>query len=432
MAGHTSGRRVPALWEPQESVFLAYPTSQYVRGHKVNDKKIQDVQAEEVKHLSKHVKVVYLVNNHREQADFESYLQKHDVDPRSVEYLVIPHCDIWLRDTGPIFVEMIDAYNRKSLVVPWAGFNNWGHAPHMRSKVAWNKCDLPNLVQRDLADSLGMAWERVVFNGNPNSMGRFELKPDQTLVLEGGSVSFNGQGTMITTSQVVFERNPDMTKHDVEHMMSEYYGVRKIIWLPKGLIEDWPLFWGPIKLSKTDKVWTPIVTTGHCDEFCRFVGVNKVLLAEVHESQEGPFEMMNRKRLAEAEKVLRQATTADGQHLEIVRIPCAPVQLMEMDRKDPQWKIMSAVKNSKLEKKKSAPVIIPASYTNYLVTNGLVLMPKYFVHGKTPPEWAQLDQRAYEVLCSVFPGREVVQLEELAICVGGGNLNCSSANMPKI
>jgi len=428
------GRRVAALWEPQEAVFLAYPTAQYVALDKVHGRRLQDIQAEEVFHLQKHVKVTYLVNNQKEMNDFRKYLVKHGADPDRIEFLQVPHCDIWMRDTGPVFVEVMDVDGHKSLTIPWPGFDNWGHAPYIKKGTSWAKCDIPNFVQRDIAEHRGFVWERVLHRCHPDGLGRFELSEDQTYIMEGGSTSFNGQGTLITTTQVVFERNPHMRKQDVEELMAQYYGVKKIIWIPKGLIEDWPLFWGPIQTGPhhKDKVWTPIVTTGHVDEFCRFAGPHTVLLAEVHGSQDGTLETINRHRLEAAAKVLRQSTNQDGVPLEVVRIPAAPIQIMEMDVKDPQFKQFQHIRNSGLSKKKSAPILLACSYVNYLITNGLVLMPKYYHKGTTPEAWAHIDAEAKAVMERVFPDREVVQLDLLIINAIGGGANCSSSNQPRV
>jgi agmatine deiminase len=428
-------KRVVGLWEPQEHVYLAYPTSQYVQKHKVHGRAIQDCQADMVKHLQRHVTVTYLVNSQAEMKDFQKYLVKHGANPDNLEFLHVPHCDIWMRDTGPIFVEMRDDKGNRSLTMPWPGFDNWGHEPYVKNG-SWKHCDIPNYVQRDIANARGMAWRRVLHRVHPNGDGVYETKADQTFIGEGGDKSFNGSGTLITTTQVIFERNPNLRKSDVEEILNEYYGVKNIIWIPKGLIEDWPLFWGPIKVRKKkkgwEKVWTPIVTTGHVDEFCRFVGPNRVLLSQVHESQDGPLEMINRKRLDDAEKVLRKSRNSAGEKLEIIRIPCAPIQIMEMDTKDPQFSQLQSIRNSELNHKKKAPVLLAGSYVNFCITNGLVLMPKYYFEGESPEAWAHIDEEAKAVMEQVFPGREVVQIDVLHLNSGGGGMNCISANQPSI
>ena len=425
----TPFKRVHALWEPQEHVYLAYPTSQYVSLNKVHGRTLQDIQADVVKVIQHSVKVIYLVNNEKEMYDFDKYLEKCGADLDAIHYLQIPHCDIWLRDIGPIFVEATDVKGRQMLTVPWPGFDNWGHAPYIRNN-SWSRCDIPNYLQRDLAEARGYPWMRVLHRVHPNSMGRFEAKSDQTFILEGGSTSFNGGGSMITTQEVVEERNPNLRKRDVDAIFANYYGVGNVIRLPKGLIEDWPLWRGPIRVGDQDKVWTPIVTTGHVDEFCRFVGPRTVLLAEVHGTQDGVIERINRSRLLKAEQVLRESKNERGEPLEIIRIPAAPVQLMEMDTKDPQFTQLQAIRGSKLEHKQSAPVLIAASYVNYLLTNDVVVMPKYHWPGETPDEWEQVDRDAKEVMEQVFPGRTVVQIDNLHINAGGGGFNCSSCNEP--
>jgi agmatine deiminase len=173
-----------------------------------------------------------------------------------------------------------------------------------------------------------------------------------------------------------------------------------------------------------------MVTTGHVDEFCRFVGPRTVLLAEVHGTQNGVIERINRSRLRKAEKVLRESADENGKPLEIVRIPAAPVQYMEMDTKDPQFTQMQAIRGSQLKHKKSAPVLIAASYVNFLLTNNVVVMPKYFWPGESPESWEHVDREAKEVMERVFPGRTVVQIDNLHINAGGGGFNCSSCNEP--
>ncbi|GAC1475456.1 MAG: hypothetical protein NVSMB9_28040 [Isosphaeraceae bacterium] len=193
--------------------------------------------------------------------------------------------------------------------------------------------------------------------------------------MEGGAFDVNGRGTLLTTEEclldVVQERNPGLGRAGTEKVFADFLGVSRVIWLGQGIDGD--------------------DTHGHVDDIARFVNPETVVLAiETHESDP------NFERLQENKRRLQKARDQDG----------APVQLVELPM--------------------PLPVVfdgfrLPASYANFYIANGLVLVPTF-----NDPA----DRQALAILASVFPDREVVGVHCLDLVLGLGTLHCLSQQQP--
>jgi agmatine deiminase len=198
---------------------------------------------------------------------------------------------------------------------------------------------------------------------------------DAPLVCEGGAVHSDGQGTVLTTEQCLLNpnRNPDLDREEVEARLKLYLGARKVIWLGEGFAD-----------SETD---------GHIDNIACFAGAGRVVVG-VPGARSHPDYVPVR----EALKRLRAAHDAEGRKLEVVELP----------------------------QPKKAPLdwcgrTMAASYVNFYLPNGAVVMPAF--HDSN-------DDKARAVLADCFPGRDIMQIDALDIVQGGGGIHCITQQEP--
>jgi agmatine deiminase len=261
----------------------------------------------------------------------------------NLKFHLTEYADVWFRDYGPSFV--IQREEHVLAMVDWT-FNAWGN------KYPGLLCDdiIPSVINQDL------------------DITRFI----PGIVMEGGSIDVNGSGTVMTTEQCLLNpnRNPGMTKTEIETYLLEYLGCRHVIWLRKGIAGD--------------------DTDGHIDDIARFVDDATVLCAR----EKNPADE-NYSPLMENYQLLKKATNQDGTPITVIPIPM-PGEISNETR-------------------------FPASYANFLITNNIILFPT-FSHDN--------DRIAQAILERVFPGREVIGIDCRAMVRGLGTLHCVSLQQP--
>nr|GMC71871.1 agmatine deiminase [Ipomoea batatas] len=283
--------------------------------------------------------------------------------------------DSWFRDSGPTFVIRKGAESSQNLEPSVAGidwtFNSWGGIED-GCYADWSQ-DL--LVARKI-----LSIERLP---------RFP----QTMILEGGSIHVDGEGTCLTTEECLLNknRNPDMTKEEIESELKAYLGVSKIIWLPRGLYGD-------------DD------TNGHIDSMCSFVKPGVVLLSWTDDKDDPQHE-----RSLEALTVLENSTDAKGRKLQVIKLHVpGPLYMTEEEA------------NGLVEddgKPRLPGTRLAASYVNFYIANGGIITPQF------GDKW---DDEAVRVLSHAFPDHEVVRIEGAReIVLGGGNIHCITQQQPR-
>jgi agmatine deiminase len=388
----------PAEWEPHESVWMGWPAEEYVR-----DRSFKDVQIELIRALAGHVKVDLAVQDEKEAASVKDFLRGKSVPQDHVRFHPVPHTDIWFRDMGPLFVKN----QRGDVRVVDFKFNLWGTAD-----LAEEAARIDGQVDKLIADRLNTP-------AIPSSM-----------ILEGGALEFNGQGTVITTEAVVFDRNPEMTKPQAEEELKRLFGIKKVIWIKEGMADDD----SPLHGVLPGGLFT-MGTNGHTDEFVRFVDARTVLLAEVSaaEAEADPVARISRQRMDAAHEVLKKATDQDGNLLRIFRAPAAPRIVNTVKPGDYMYDEFLAKYKFKdcTQIKAGEPIqmIAATSYLNFLVTNGVVLVPKY--GGPDRPESVrEKDEQVRRLLSGFFPDRKVVQINAENLNLGGGGIHYITQQQP--
>ncbi|HZT79104.1 MAG TPA: agmatine deiminase family protein [Gemmataceae bacterium] len=349
------GCRLPAEWEPHEATWIAWP-------HNKDDwpgkfAPIPWVYAEIVRHLHQSETVRVLVNDAAGEKRARRVLTRAGVDLRRVEFFRVRTDRVWTRDYGPMFVQSPEGLG----IMGWS-FNAWAKYPDWRRDER---------VKRTLAGRLSrqeVSFYRAPTQGLPRATSG--------VVLEGGSIDVNGRGCLLTTEECLLspvqERNPGFTPLDYERVFAEHLGIRKTLWLGKGIAGD--------------------DTHGHVDDLARFVGPRTVVAAV----EDDPADE-NYRPLQENLERLRGMTDQDGRPLEVVPLPM-PRPLFFDGRR------------------------LPASYANFYIANDRVLVPTF-----NDPN----DRKALGLLADLFPGRTVVGIHAVDLVWGLGTLHCLTQQQPK-
>lgn len=330
---------MPDEGDPHQRTWMAFGASEKIWGKKILPE-VQRNLAAVAKTIAKYEPVSMLVR----QSDYA--LAKRLLGTSSVELIAQPIDDLWMRDTGPVFV-VNEAGSRAAIDF---NFNGWGEKQEYSLD----------------AEVAGFVTERA----------RVKAIESQ-LVLEGGGIEVDGQGTAIITESCVLNanRNPGVSKAACEAQLMALLGLEKIIWLPGIKGKD--------------------ITDGHTDFYARFAKPGVVVAG--YDPDPNSFDHAVTKKHLE---LLKTATDADGKRLQVV--------------------VLEAPKTTRPAFQSEE---FAAGYINFYVCNGVVIMPEF---GDM-----RADGLAKEKLQSLFPGRKIEQINIDGIAAGGGGIHCATQQEPK-
>ena len=268
--------RQPAEFETQDAIWLIWPSTNHKQGESVEKVTLSIIEA-----LIGETKIVITCRNKDLLNHVKKILKDRFGESENLTILELPSYEIWARDMGPIFVET----NQNTMAIADFNFNSWGYSDTLD----------PDTKTEEMYDV------RVA--------ERFNLPViSSTMISEGGSREVNGRGTLMTTESVEGNRNPGMSRQEMEAEYKRLLGVKKIIWLKQGLVEDNHTFLGPVTTSDGTKAYTVVTTNGHIDEFARFVNDSTILLARIDSTEFGdPIAFENHKRIEENYRILSQS-----------------------------------------------------------------------------------------------------------------------------
>ena len=344
--------RVPAEWEPRAATWLVWPVNKKDWPGKFGP--IPWVYTEIVRLLTKVEPVKILVPNKKIEKDAGERLDKAGASMERVEFVRMRTDRSWLRDSGPIFVA--DDQNKTVACLDWK-FN------------AWAKYD--NYKNDDtLAKRLAKRLNLKTIEPTAEIEGK-----QRRIVLEGGAIDVNGQGTILVTEECLLSdvqcRNPDLGREGIERAFARYLGCPNVVWLDRGIVGD--------------------DTHGHVDDISRFVNPTTIVTVMERDPNDENFEVLqlNQKRLQEARD-------AHGEPFQVVELPM------------PRPLVFEGVR-------------LPASYANFYIATDLVLVPTF-----NDPS----DREALKILANVFPERDVVGVHAVDLVWGLGTLHCLTRDQP--
>ncbi len=339
-----AGYYFPAEFEPHEATWLSWPHKEASWPGKIHT--IYPNYSLFVKYLALSEKVRINVTDEAMKAFAVEQLQKAGVDMQQVEFFLHPTNDAWCRDHGPAFLVNPHA-EQKKVIVDW-NYNAWGnkYPPYELDDV------IPTLI--------GKHFNIPVYHPG--------------IVMEGGSVEFNGKGTILTSTCCLLNpnRNPHLNQAQVEKYLCDYYGMEQVLWVDEGIVGD--------------------DTDGHIDDTIRFVNEDTVLTVVETDKQDENYELLQTNL-----KQLKQMRLLSGKQLNIIELLMPDAVIYEDQR-------------------------LPASYANFYISNKHVIVPTY---------QCRKDDEALSIIAATFPSREVVGIDSTDIIWGLGSFHCLSQQEPK-
>lgn len=339
------GYSFPAEFAKQDATWLSWPHKEASWPGKLDS--IYASYIEFIKILTLSQRVCINVVDAAMQASAIKMMQALQVDLSKVQFFIHPTNDAWCRDHGPSFL-IGNHPETPKVIVDW-NINAWGgkYPPY----------DLDDVIPTRIAEALNLP----VFYPN--------------IIMEGGSVDFNGAGTVLTSRCCLLNenRNPHLNQAQIEQYLCDYYGVDQVLWVSEGIVGD--------------------DTDGHIDDTVRFVNEDTVVtVVESNKDSE------NYALLQDNLKELHAMRLSNGKQLNIVELPM-PADVIHEDQ------------------------MLPASYANFYISNGHVVVPTY--------RCAQ-DDVAMRTIQDCFPTRTVVGIDSTDIIWGLGSFHCLSQQEPSI
>jgi len=350
-----------AEWEPHAATWLVWPHNRSDWPGKFAP--IPWVYAEIVRHLARVERVEILVPDKKAEDAARDVLHRAGAWRDTIRFHRWPTNRGWIRDFCPLFVLCHGSRSRARLAAvnfrfnAWAKYRNW-QLDHRASEQIVRCLKLP-------------AWRPTAVVARSPSSAK-----EQRIILEGGSIDVNGRGLLLTTEECLLspvqQRNPGLTRQDLERVFADYLGIEKVLWLERGIAGD--------------------DTHGHIDDAARFVSPDTIVAA-AEPNRNDP----NHAPLAANLARLRSMTGQRGRRLNLVELPMPAPVVFRGQR-------------------------LPASYANFYIANKIVLAPVF-----NDPN----DRVALNLLTQLFPGRQIIPIYSRDLVWGLGAIHCMTMQQPE-
>ena len=339
--------RMPAEWEPQNATWIAWP-------HNIEDwpgkfSEIPRVFSKIITLLSKVQLVNVLVKDKSEEKIAFFFLKTLGAKIKNIKIIICKTDRAWARDFLPIFLK--DKKNR-NIISNWE-FNGWAKYKNFKNdNKAYTKIKKIKKI-------------KII---NPIHMKK-------KIILEGGSIDVNGDDLILTTKQCLLskiqQRNRGFKIHDYNQIFKKFFGIKKVIWLNKGICGD--------------------DTHGHIDDVARFVSKNKIFIGKENNKKDKNFKNLN-----ENIKILKEFKSTNRRKLEIIYLPM------------PKPKIIDGTR-------------VPASYLNFYIANKVVLVPSFNDSN---------DKVAIKIFKKHFKNRKIISVNCSSLIWGLGTIHCITQQEP--
>jgi agmatine deiminase len=337
------GYYFPAEFFQQRATWLSWPHKEESWPGKIN--KIYPKYAEFVKEIIRGQQCCINVADRQMEDQARAILSQANVNLDKVTFYHHPTNDAWCRDHGPAFLVNKDK-SKPKVIVDW-GYNAWGGK--------YPPFDLDDVIPTLVGKTLGLE----VFHPG--------------IVMEGGSVEFNGAGTILTSTACLLNenRNPHLNQGQIEQYLYDFYGAEQVLWVDEGIVGD--------------------DTDGHIDDTVRFVSDDTVLTVLENDKQDDNYHILQQNL-----KQLKKMRLLSGKQLNIIELPMPDAVIYEDQR-------------------------LPASYANFLITNKSIIVPTFE---------CDKDDIALGIIQECFSDRDVVGINSTDIIWGLGSFHCLSQQEP--
>jgi len=338
------GYRFPAEWETHVATWVVFPYHEESFPGIIKEAQKQFLLL--VREISKSEIVRIIFHNDDALNIFQKMSEKYNIEIDNCEFFIFETNDVWCRDFGPAFL-INPNINPKKVIVDW-DFNAWGGK-------------FPYFYDNLIPSKIAKKFNYTIFQPG--------------IIMEGGSVDFNGEGTVITTKSCLLNknRNSNLTINEIEWYLCQFYGVDQVIWLEAGIAGD--------------------DTDGHVDDITRFVNANTVVtMIETNKSDD------NYEILKKNYEILKNTCLINNKKLEIIEIPMPTAIYCDGNR-------------------------LPASYANFYITNKSIILPVFGC-----PE----DKIAIDIFSKIFPDREIIPIDSKIFIHGSGSFHCLTQQEPMI
>lgn len=312
-------------------------------------------------------------------AGFAQYNNARQALPANIRVIEMSSNDAWARDYAPTFVTDENGTLRG---INWY-FNAWG----------------------GLTDGLYFPWDKDNAMANKLcDLYHADVYDASDFVLEGGSIHVDGEGTALVTENCLLSkgRNPSMSKAEITDKLKQYLGVTKVIWLKCGIYHD--------------------ETNEHVDNICAFVKPGHVVLAWTDDTDDVQYPMSK-----SCLDILSGETDAKGRPITVHKLPLPkPVCITQEE--------CEGLDNMDFEPTRTPGERLAASYVNFYISNGAIVMPGFAKPGACDSlnkSYAESDKLAFDTLSALFPDRNVIQIYARDILIGGGNIHCITQQIPE-
>lgn len=339
------GYYFPAEFALHEATWLSWPHKEASWPGRINN--IYPYYSQFVKELALSERVCINVNDETMKTFAINWLQEAGVLMDQIRFCIHPTNDAWCRDHGPAFLINPDAEHKK-VIVDW-NYNAWGNK--------YPPFDLDDIIPT----CISTYYNIPVYHPG--------------IVMEGGSVEFNGKSTILTSSACLLNpnRNPHLSKGKIEEFLINYYGAEQILWVDEGIVGD--------------------DTDGHIDDTVRFVNEDTVLTVVEENRSDENYELLQANL-----KKLKKMRLLNGKQLNIIELPMPDEVVFEDQR-------------------------LPASYANFYIANKTVIVPTYRCNK---------DDIALQTIQNSFPDRKVIGIDSTEIIWGLGSFHCLSQQEPAV
>ncbi len=346
--------RMPGEWEKQKSVWIVWPYNK--KDWPGLFHKIPKVISEIVCNLSINQTVNLIIRNNKDKVKVKKKLNEFKNKLSNIKFHLIQTNRIWIRDSGPLF--LINNKTRKKIILNFT-FNGWSK---------YNDHQKDNRINNKIAKLI------KVKKIEPTIKVKNNLKK---IILEGGAIDVNGQGSILLTRECLLskiqQRNPGVSKSNLENALSKYFNLKNFIWLNKGIKGD--------------------DTHGHVDDISRFVSTNTIMTAIEKNKKDKNF--VNLKKNLQ---ILKRSRDIHGKKFRIIQIPM------------PKPIYIDKVK-------------VPASYLNFYIANKIVLLPIF--NDKS-------DAKVFLIFKKFFKKRKIIPIDCSKLIWGFGAIHCMTQQEPKV